>query len=113
MMVKITVIGCKVIALKALYVMPALLLKKSSKISKSKNHLKSLERRFEIWNREEINELYEEGRAIQDCLKSNGSPNDIVKILKNFKLQMQKRNVNGALKILTNNFSGGILPLID
>ena len=26
---------------------------------------------------------------------------------------MQKGNVNGALKILTNNMSGGILPLTD
>ena len=30
-----------------------------------------------------------------------------------FKLQMQKGNANGALKILTNNMSGGILPLTD
>ena len=26
---------------------------------------------------------------------------------------MQKRNVNGVLKILRNNMSGGILPLTD
>ena len=39
----------KDIALKALQVMPALLLKKPNKNSKSKDHLKSLERRFEIW----------------------------------------------------------------
>ena len=32
---------------------------------------------------------------------------------KKFKFQMQKGNVNGALKILTNNMSGGILPLKD
>ena len=39
----------KDIALKALHVMPALMLQKPSKNSKSKDHLKSLERRFEIW----------------------------------------------------------------
>ena len=46
-------------------------------------------------------------------MKSDGSPNGIVKILKKFKLQMQKGNVNGALKILANDMSSGILPLAD
>ena len=100
-------------ALKALHVMPALLLQKPSKNSKSKDHLKSIERRFEIWKERNLNELYKEGKAIQDRLKSDGSQNDIAKISKEFKFQMQKGNVNGALKILTNNMSGGILPLTD
>ena len=80
----------KNIALKALHVMPALLLQKLSKNTKSKDHLKSLKRRFEIWKEGNINELYKEGRAIQDRLKSDRSPNDIAKISKKFKLQMKK-----------------------
>ena len=68
-------------ALKALHVMSALLLEKQSKDSKSRDHLKSLER-FEIWNEGNINGIYENGRAIQDRMKSGGSPNDIVKITK-------------------------------
>ena len=60
----------KNISLKALHVMPALLLQKPSKNSKSKDLLKSLEQRFEIWKEGNINELCEEGRAIQDRLKS-------------------------------------------
>ena len=73
-------------ALKALHVMSALLLEKQSKDSKSRDHLKSLER-FEIWKEGNINGIYENGRAIQDRMKSGGSPNDIVKITKssNFK----------------------------
>ena len=69
-------------ALKALHVMSALLLEKQSKDSKSRDHLKSLERRFEIWKEGNINGIYENGRAIQDRMKSGGSPNDIVKITK-------------------------------
>ena len=38
---------------------------------------------------------------------------DIVKISKNIKLQIQKGNVNGALKILNNRMSGVVLPLTD
>ena len=91
--------------------MPVLLLQRPSKNSKSKEHLKSLERRFEIWKEGNLNEHYEEGKTIQDRLKSDGSPNDIVKISKKFKFQTQKGNVNGAFKMLTNNMSGGILPL--
>ena len=60
----------KNIALKALHVIHALLLQNPSKNSKSKDHLKSLGQRFEIWKEGNINELYEEGRAIQDRLKS-------------------------------------------
>ena len=51
------------------------------------------------------------GKVIQDRLKLDGSPNDIVKISKKFKFRMQKGNVIGALKILTNNMSGGMLSL--
>ena len=38
---------------------------------------------------------------------------NLQKISMKFKHLMQKRNVNGALKLLTNNMSNGILPLTD
>ena len=57
-----------------------------------------------MWNEGNTNEHYGEWKAIQDR-KSDGNPNDIVKISKKFKLQMEKGNVNGDLKILTNNMS--------
>ena len=56
----------KNIALKVLHVVPALLLQKPSKKFKSKDHVKSLERRFGIWKEGNINKLYEEGKATQD-----------------------------------------------
>ena len=49
------------------HLMHLLLLQKPRKKSKSKDHLKSLER-FEILNERNINELYEEGKANQDRL---------------------------------------------
>ena len=76
--------------------MPALLLQKLIKTGKSKHQLKSLARRFEIWKEGNIKKLYVEGKAIQDRLKSDGSPNDIIKTSKKFKLQMQKGNINEA-----------------
>ena len=55
----------KDIALKALHAMAALLLQKPSKNSKSKDHLKLLERRFEIWKEGNINKLYKEGKQFK------------------------------------------------
>ena len=98
--------------MKAFHVMSALLLQKPSKISKSEDHLKSLERRFEIWKEGNIKELSKR-KTIQDRLKLDGSLNDKVKISRKFKLQMQKGNVNGAPKILTYSMSGCILRAID
>ena len=50
----------------ALQVMPTLLLQKPRKNSKSKDHLKSLERKFEIWKEGNISQIYEDGKTIQD-----------------------------------------------
>ena len=55
----------KDIALKALHVMAALLLQKPSKNSKSKDYLKLLDRRFEIWKEGNINKLYKEEKQFK------------------------------------------------
>ena len=52
--------------LKAIHVMPALLLQKPSKASKAKDQLKALERRLRLWEEENIIELVNEGKTIQD-----------------------------------------------
>ena len=59
----------KSIALKAIYVMPALLLQKPSKNSKSKVHLVSLERRLKLWEEGDISNLLHEGETIQQRMK--------------------------------------------
>ena len=103
----------KEISLKALHVMPALLLQKPSKKSKSKDHLRALERRLNLWVEGELLELFNESLAIQERLKPPAVKADISSISKKFRLLMQKGDVNGALRLLTNNMSNGILPLND
>ena len=103
----------KNIALKAIHVMPALFLQKLSKTSKAKYHLKALERRLSLWEEGNITELVNESETIQERLSSKNSQMDIEKLLSKFKQMMQKSNVNGALRLLTNNVSNGILPLPD
>ena len=100
------------IALKAIHVLPALLLQKSIKNSKAKDHVAALERRLELWENGNI-ELLNEGQSIQKRLPAGDRPEDIAKISVNFKELMQKGNVNGALKLLTNEMSNGILSLTE
>ncbi len=98
-------------ALKLIHIMPALLLQKPSKRSKTKEHVEALERRLETWRKGDIMKLYKEAEAIQLRLPINNGKRDIAAISRRFKELMQKGNVNGAIKLLTNNMKGGILPL--
>ena len=101
----------KNMALKAIHVMPALLLQKPSKTSKAKDHLRALERRIRLWEEGNIIELVNESKAIQERLPSNNAPMNIEKLSLKFKQLMQRGNVNRALRPLTNNMSNGVLPL--
>ena len=103
----------RTIAMKAIHVMPALLLQKPSKKSKSKDHMLALERRLKLWDEGNLLELLAEGTTIQDRITSSNRKSDISAISKKFKLLMQKGDVNAALKLLTNNMNNGILPLND
>ena len=101
----------KDIAFKAIMIMPNLLLQKPSKKSKSKDHLKALERRIELWTSGELMELLYEAETIQKSLTSTNRPKTIAEISKKFIREMQNGNVNGAMKLLTDNMQNGILPL--
>ena len=68
------------IALKAVHVMPALLLQKPSQSSKSKDHHAALERRLKLWEEGKIEELLYKGKTIQGRLKSPVSSMTITKI---------------------------------
>ena len=61
----------------------------------------------------EIIELLKEGESIQERLSTGERSKGITKISVKFKEMMQKVNVNGVLKILTNEISNGLLPLTE
>lgn len=94
--------------------MPALLLQKPSKKSKTKDHLIALDRRLILWENGNLDELLSEAETIQKQLTAKPNEKSNIKnISKEFVQKMQKGNVNGAIKILTNNMSNGVLPLTD
>ena len=58
-------------------------------------------------------ELLNEGELIQERLPTGERSKEIAKISVKFKQLMHNGNVNGALKLLTNEMSNGILPLTE
>ena len=103
----------KDVVFKAIMVMPSLLLQKPSKTSKAKDHVAALDRRMLLWKCGDIPDLLKEARTIQGKLPSLTKPKTIGEISRCFSEHMQKGNVNGAMKILSNNMENGILPLND
>ena len=103
----------KKIAMKAVMIMPSSLLQKPSKESTSKDHLKAFEQRMELWQSGDLLELLQESLAIQRNFKSVKGSKTVAQIFKKFVEEMQKRKVNGALKLLTDNMDHGILSLND
>ncbi|XP_066919036.1 uncharacterized protein [Clytia hemisphaerica] len=102
-----------VVSMKAVHIMPALLLQKPSKTSKAHDHVEALERRLLQWRRGDIEALVKEAETLQSRLPKPVEKKTIEALSKQFKMKMEKGDVNGAIKLLTNNMSGGVLPLDD
>jgi len=92
-------------------IIPSLLLQKPFKTSKTKDHVKALERRLEFWKKGRIEELVVESQAVQNLLPDFSNPKNVGEISKKFVKGTKKGNTNGALKILTDKMKNGILPL--
>ena len=101
----------KDIAFKAIMVMPSLLLQKPLQKSKSKDHLRALVRRLQLWESGEVMELLKESETIQKNMKTTNKTTFIDEISKKFTREMRKSNVHNAMKLLTNNMKNGVLPL--
>ena len=69
--------------------------------------MNALERRLELWERDEITSLLLEAVTIQKKLTLNNDPKKIADILKEFAKLMGKTNINGLLNL----FKNGVLPL--
>lgn len=89
--------------LKAIHIIPALLIQRSRRSQKQEHILST-------WESNEIVGL-EENWTIQEKLPSNITPISIEKFLPKFEQLIETGNVNGALWLLTNNVSNGILTL--
>ena len=98
--------------MKALMVLPTLLLQKTSFTSKSKDKVETLKRRLNQWKDGQIEKLLVEGKTIQERLFKDSTKNqssDRKATL--FARFMEDGKVNKALKLLESSNKGEILPL--
>ena len=93
-------------------IMPILLLQKPSKSSKAKDHKKSLESRLEQWISGDFDAIVRKGRSIQKKLVASASIR-MTSVSKRFSNLMFMGKVNAAIKLLSNESNGGILPIND
>ena len=100
------------IAIKAAMVMPALLLQKSHPNSKAKDQKSQLERRLKTWAEGNIDKLITEGRTIQKKFNTNAKKKrPESNIGRSFSKLMFEGKVRADLRLLTNQSTGGVLPL--
>ena len=100
------------IAMKALMVLPTLLLQKTSFTLESKDKVETLKRRLNLWKYRQIKKLIVEGKTIQERLfkdsPKNQSSDRKATLFARF---MENGKVNKALKLLESSNKAGILPL--
>ena len=101
------------VALKAAMIMPSLLLQKSHRTSKAKDHVAQLERRLKSWEDGDIDSLLLEGRTIQRQLttSSNKTTMSDEHLACSFPKLMMVGKVKAALRLITDHSKGGLLPL--
>lgn len=99
-------------AITAAMIMPALLLQKPHPHSKARDHVKCLKRRMTAWKQGDINGLLRECQSIQQHLSTDSRPaNNHDGVLRGFTKLMLLGNVRGALRVLSQAPSGGVLSL--
>ena len=98
--------------MRVILIIPSLLLQKSSKEGKLKDHLKALlKRQMELWKSGNLLYLFQDSLTIQRILKSVYKAKYLDQIFRKYIEDMQKGNLNGTLKLLTDNMQHEIRPL--
>ena len=100
------------LALKAAIVLLAVRLQKPHQKSKAKEHQVCLEKRLKLWRNGKIDCLLREGRMIQRRIQKS-CRNDPPNKAKIFAKLVMEGQINSALRYLSENDGGGVLPLTD
>ena len=102
------------VALKAFMTLPALILQKPSKNSKSKEHTSCVKRRLELWKKGDIISLLKEVKKIQSKFKKKGgkerSPGEVAKL---FARLVMHGKIGAALKLLDKEGCIGVHTLSE
>lgn len=102
------------VAIKASLIFPPLMLQKSSKRSKTKEHIALLERRLVLWKEGRFKDLLKEGNTLQKCLRRGGARRDNKnRLSKSFAHLMFEGRTREAFRLLDENSSSGRLLSLD
>ena len=101
------------ISLKSIMIMPSLLLQKSTPKSKSHINKQHLERRLTLWQNGQIDDLLRECNTIQQRLKLTKKVPSPEETSRKFTNCIISGNINGALRMLSDENMAGILPMND
>jgi len=101
------------VAMKAVMIMPVLLLQKPYHRSKNHENIVHLTRRLAAWCSGDIDTLVQEGRVLQGNFKSRFTHNQRTedKISQRFSNFMMNGRVKDALRLLSEDYRGGALTL--
>ena len=100
------------IAMKAVVVMPALLLQKPHPRSKVKDHIRVLEDRLMKWRKGDLESLLHESQTVQSRLEVNQHQHqDRGKTGRSFEKLVAMGNVKAAVRLITEHGDRGCLPL--
>lgn len=105
--------GMEFIARKVAIVLLALCLQKPGPKSKSKDHQDCLAKRLTLWKKGEVDIILREGRMIQKRLGNSRRATDPPNRVKIFANLVMMGQVNSALRYLSDDQGGGILPRSD
>ena len=98
-------------AMKALMIMPALLLQRTSVKTKNSLNKETLKRRLQLWENNNISELLQESRTLQNRLPKSQTKMTEDELTKRFTNLMLQGNVKQAVRLLEKDASNGALPL--
>ena len=101
------------IALQAATVLPVLLLQKPSCKSKTKDHILCHERHLKTCKDGDMNELTNEGRAIQLRIPKASPSEDHTHLARSIARLMLQGKTKAALRLLTGQGKGGVLHMDD
>ena len=93
------------------HILPALLLQKPSAKSKLAEHKTLLEKRLDMWEKGEIQELLQSGRSIQKRLIASQKKGKEEDTARKFSNLMFEGKVNAAVRMVCEEADKGVLPL--
>ena len=97
------------IALKAVMVLPSLILQRPSSASKSKEHSTATERRLALWKQGDLNLLVKEVRFIQEKFVSSRKAKSIEDISRIFARLVMQGKITAAIKLLDRESSTALV----